>query len=101
MGDVVLTRRSGGSCIDLAHDSRQCENTMNRRRVLLALLAGLFFLTGLLAISLRQQSPFERYISPPLDAKGIRLEFLIPRGWTRPEFEPKDFANVDFVFLSR
>ena len=42
-----------------------------RRRWRLAWLVVLMAVLAPLALLLRPQSPFERYVSPPLDAKGV------------------------------
>ena len=59
-----------------------------RWRTRLAWLAALLAVVAWAAYLLRPQSPFERYVSPPMDAKGTRLEFLIPRGWRCVRFVP-------------
>ena len=58
------------------------------RRIVTLVLAWIVALlvVGVLGVLLAlSRSPLERYVSPPLDAQGTRLELLIPRGWEREE----------------
>src|SRR5438105_2300411 len=57
-----------------------------------ASLLVLALLVGVLApafYAARPRTELERYVSPPLDVRGTRLDLLIPSGWKLDRLYPK------------
>jgi hypothetical protein len=52
---------------------------VSRKRVAVALITTLSVAAVLLTLSARPE--LERYTTPPLDARGTRIELLVPTGW--------------------
>jgi hypothetical protein len=60
------------------------------------LVVGLALAAAMVAgavVWLGNQSPFERYITPPMNSGKYRLSLLVPRGWTVTENAGSDFAR--------
>src|SRR5437016_4754463 len=72
----------------------------SRWRGRLLWLAVALVLLAPVVYTLRPLSPYERYVSPPMDPHGTRLEFLIPRGWELTDFTPPGTSSSMLTWLT-